>query len=365
MLSVVFSASIIALTTAPLYLTVPALVMPLLGTVLFMPWRNKYRSVVAQAKTVFDNPLMGFLYTGTNDDVGTISLALTMCKAELNAVVGRVSDVSENVGNTARQSSQRGSTVSDILSNQRQETELVATAINEMSATVQDISQIVAQASHASQQSLTISTGGQEVVEQTISAIEQLSEQLNDVDTAINRLITGSKSIEAVLGEISSIADQTNLLALNAAIEAARAGEHGRGFAVVADEVRALALRTQQSTEEVNKLLGQLQSESDLAVTSMKKGTTLSQGCVELASETGGALAKITSEVSELAAMNEQIATAIEEQSVVTEEINQNIVSISDMTGESEEHSKEAVALSEGLLKNIKEQQNLVSQFRR
>jgi methyl-accepting chemotaxis protein len=202
-------------------------------------------------------------------------------------------------------------------------------------------------------------------VEQTISAIEQLSEQLNDVDTAINRLITGSKSIEAVLGEISSIADQTNLLALNAAIEAARAGEHGRGFAVVADEVRALALRTQQSTEEVNKLLGQLQSESDLAVTSMKKGTTLSQGCVELASETGGALAKITSEVSELAAMNEQIATAIEEQSVVTEEINQNIVSISDMTGESEEHSKEAVALSEGLLKNIKEQQNLVSQFRR
>ena len=362
--SSLYSISMIALTSTPLYLTVPALLIHLLGTVLFMYWRKKYRSVVAQAKDVFDNTMMSYLYTGTNDDVGAIQLALTMRKAQLNAVVGRVSDASESVGISAAQSADRGSSISKILSEQKQETNQVATAMNEMSATLNDVSQIVLRAAKASQEGLAISTNGQGTVHQTISAIKELSTQLKDVDIAINRLITGSKSIETVLGEISSIADQTNLLALNAAIEAARAGEQGRGFAVVADEVRALALRTQQSTEQVNKLLSQLQSESTLVVDSMRKGTSLSHNCVDLAGQTGDLLTKVTNEVSELASINETIASAVEEQTTVTEEINKNIVSISDMTGESEIHGKKAVLLSEELIEIIQDQQNLVSQFR-
>jgi methyl-accepting chemotaxis protein len=166
-----------------------------------------------------------------------------------------------------------------------------------------------------------------------------------------------------VLSEISGIADQTNLLALNAAIEAARAGEQGRGFAVVADEVRALALRSQQSTDEIGKSILQLRTESDFVLNSMAKGRTLSTACVEMAEQTGEALRQVTEEVSSLADLNIQISTAVEEQSVVAEQINQNILSISDMSTESENHGRESVTLSETLLKRLGDQQCLIAQF--
>ena len=192
----------------------------------------------------------------------------------------------------------------------------------------------------------------------------QLSHQLSEVDHAITRLTDGSRAIETVLDEISSIADQTNLLALNAAIEAARAGEQGRGFAVVAEEVRALAMRTQQSTEEINKLLTQLQYESNFAIEAMSQGNTLSNNCVTLAGQTGESLTRINTEVNQLASISDQIATAVEEQSVVAEQVSQNIIAISDMSAESEEHGRTAVDLSSTLLANLTEQNNLIVQFR-
>lgn len=198
----------------------------------------------------------------------------------------------------------------------------------------------------------------------TVEAISELSTQLTEVESSITRLINGTKSIETVLNEISSIADQTNLLALNAAIEAARAGEQGRGFAVVAEEVRALALRSQQSTEEISKLLGQLQKESSSVTLAMDKGNSLSKNCVELATETGESLNKINHEISELADINTQIATSVEEQSVVTEQVNKNIVAISDMSSESEMHGREAVTLSDTLLRRLNEQHSLIVQFK-
>ena len=297
---------------------------------------------------------MGYLYSGNNDNIGCIELALKMKESQLNAVVGRVSDDSDNITVLAQSSSDTGHEVADILNQQAQETDHVATAINK----------IVTHASVSSQQGLDISNEGQKIVFKTVEAINQLSEQLADVDSAISRLINGTKSIETVLTQISSIADQTNLLALNAAIEAARAGEQGRGFAVVAEEVRALAMRSQQSTEEISTLLGQLQIESDSATIAMEQGNTLSQTCVELANETGASLEKITNEVSELADISAQIATAVEEQSVVTEQVSENIVSISGMATKSEENGLEAVTLSQGLLHKLGEQQSLLQQFR-
>ena len=359
------SIALFAFTDANLLISIPLLIISFLSTFIFANWRKKYLSVVKDAKRVFDNPLMSYIYSGNNDDIGAINLAMQMRKAELNAVVGRVSDVSTDISNTAIESSGRGSDVANILGEQRIETEQVATAINEMSTTVQDIARIITLAAASSQQGLDISINGQESVQQTIQAITELSGQLTDVASAIERLVNGTRSIETVLGEISSIADQTNLLALNAAIEAARAGEQGRGFAVVAEEVRALAMRTQQSTEEINKLLSQLQTESKLAESTMERGTEQSIKCVALAKETGKVLEEITKEVGDIASSNEQIATAIEEQSVVTEQINQNIVSISDMSAQSEQHGKDAVELSENLIVKVTGQQSLVSQFRR
>jgi PAS domain S-box-containing protein len=364
MMFIIIFGLCIAFTEVSLLFTVPMLSLSVVSAVLFSSWRKKYRALIVDAKAVFDNSFMSYIYSGNNDDIGAVNLALKMRKAQVNAIVGRVSDVSDNTTHTANQSAKRGSEVTNILSQQKIETEQVATAINEMSATVQDIARVVTQAAVISKQGLEITNDGQKVVLQTINSINVLSEQLEEVNRSINRLITSSNSIGAVLSEINSIADQTNLLALNAAIEAARAGEQGRGFAVVADEVRALALRTQQSTEEIKKLLVNLQAESTSAVISMEKGTTLSIKCVNLASQTGDSLVKINKEVSELANINDQIATAVEEQSVVTEQVNKSIISISDMSLQSEQFSNQAAMLSNDLLSQIQDQQVLVVQFR-
>ena len=361
---VVTSALSLALANENFWVSLPNLIISAVGAGIFSTWRKKYKKVVRSSKSIFDNPLMRYLYSGNNDDVGCIELALKMQKSQLNAVVGRVSDDSDNITELAQQSSNSGNEVANILNQQAMETDQVATAINEMSATVQDIAKIVTHASQSSQQGLDISNEGQKIVFKTVEAINELSEQLADVDSAISRLINGTKSIETVLTQISSIADQTNLLALNAAIEAARAGEQGRGFAVVAEEVRALAMRSQQSTEEISTLLGQLQIESDSATSAMEQGNTLSKTCVALANETGQSLEKITSEVSELADISAQIATAVEEQSVVTEQVSMNIVSISDMATKSEENGLASVTLSRDLLGKLSDQQVLLEQFR-
>ena len=341
----------------------PIIALSLGGAVLFYFWRGQYLTVLQEANDIFDNPLMSYLYSGNNDKIGNISLALKMRTAEIRAIVGRVSNDSTTINDVATQSAQRGSDVANVLADQKGETDQVAAAINQMSATVQEIAQVVSRAADASQQGLDISNEGQKVVSQTTLSINELSEQLGEVDTAINRLIEGTRSIESVLGEISGIAEQTNLLALNAAIEAARAGEQGRGFAVVADEVRALALRSQQSTDEIGKLILQLRSESDFAINSMAKGRELSSACVAMAEQTGQTLRQVTEEVSSLADLNIQISTAVEEQSVVAEQVNQNIISISDMSTKSENHGREAVTLSETLLTRLADQQSLIAQF--
>jgi len=346
-----------------LLISIPLIGISLFGSVLFYFWRHQYLAVLQEAHNIFDNTLMSYLYSGNNDKVGNILLALKMRTAEIRAIVGRVSDDSTTINDVASQSAHRGSSVAGILADQKSETDQVATAINQMSATVQEISQVVSRAADASQHGLDISNEGQKVVSQTTLSISELSDQLGEVDTAINRLIEGTRSIETVLSEISGIADQTNLLALNAAIEAARAGEQGRGFAVVAEEVRALALRSQQSTDEIGKLIIQLRTESDFAINSMAKGKALSTACVAMAEQTGETLRQVTEEVSSLADINIQISTAVEEQSVVAEQVNQNILSISDMSTESENHGREAVTLSKTLLTRLGDQQSLIAQF--
>lgn len=360
----VYSSINMLLNLDHLFTLFPLCLISLITTSIFFFWRKQYTTVVLASKKIFDNPLMSYLYSGNNDDVGSIYLALKMRNAELNAVVGRVSDDSVTVTDKAKESSRRGNEVAKILASQKNETDQVATAINQMTSTVQEISQVVTKASEASKQGLSITTDGQEVVEETVKSINELSSQLHEVDTAITQLVKGSKSIETVLSEISGIADQTNLLALNAAIEAARAGEQGKGFAVVAEEVRALAMRSQQSTDEIGKRLEQLQNESDVAIKSMAKGSALSASCVQLAQKTGNSLSQITREVSSIADLSIQIASAIEEQSVVTEQVNHNIIAISDMSSESENHGLEAVKLSGTLLEHLAAQQNLVLQFK-
>ncbi len=347
-----------------LLLTLPFLFLGVITSMLSLRWRKKYLRVLKEAKDVFNNPLMSYLYSGDNDAIGSIELALAMRKAEINAVVGRVTDVSMNVSENAATASDQSNQVSQNLNEQRNESEQVATAINQMSATVQDLARTVTDTAQSAEQGKNITETGQQTITNSLQAINDLSTQLTEVDSMITKLSDGSKSINTVLSEISSIADQTNLLALNAAIEAARAGEQGRGFAVVAEEVRALAMRTQQSTEEIRNLLNQLQTDSDNAVDAMDKGNKLSANCVSLSNEAGEALKDIHSEVSLISNATAQIATAIEEQSVVTEQVSQNIVRINDITISCVESSQEASALSAELLDKLSDQEALVAQFK-
>lgn len=346
------------LVAAPLFLTTS------LSSVLFFYWRKQYSQLLQDAKSVFDNDLMSYIYGGSNDAVSNINLALKMRKAEIKAITGRVSDISLLVTDGAINTATATEKVANLLNEQQSETGQVATAIHQMAVTVNDLAKTITQAAQAAEQGKAISENGQKVVNSTVEAIQDLSKQLSEVDSVITNLVEGTNSIGAVLGEISSIADQTNLLALNAAIEAARAGEQGRGFAVVADEVRALAQRTQQSTEEINKELFQLRVNSDSAVAAMKKGRALSDNCVELSLKTGTSLSEILTEVTNISDFNAQISTAIEEQSVVTEQVNQNVARINELSSVCNNLGKEATHLTSELLNQLNEQQGLINQFK-
>ncbi len=215
---------------------------------------------------------------------------------------------------------------------QQEQTQLVATAIHEFTATVHEVAQSASTAAQYSRTADEAAINGENIVNESIEMIEKLVEEMKNSTTAIHDLSRHTEAIGSVVEVIKSISEQTNLLALNAAIEAARAGEQGRGFAVVADEVRTLASRTQVSTEEIQSTISRLQTGSRESVTFMEHGYELAQQTVEKAQQAGTALHEIKACVDRISEMNEQIATAAEQQSNVTEEINMNITSISDIS---------------------------------
>lgn len=353
----------LALTPSAWIFLLPTFLLSAIATGIFALWRQRYTQVLEDAKSIYGNDMMAYIYSGEKDAISHIKLALAKRRAELKAVVGRVNDVALQVRANAQDSNTQSAELSCKLSSQKVETEQVAAAMQQFTDTIQEISKTVADAAQSSNQGCEISEQGHSVVSTTLTAIEELSTQLVEVDSVIRRLVDGSNAINEVLETISSIADQTNLLALNAAIEAARAGEQGRGFAVVAEEVRALAIRTQQSTEEINRLLGDLQNESESAVAAMSHGNQLSQNCVELAQETGIALQRINAGMISISDLNRTIASAIEEQTVVASDVSQRVLAITELATDGEQASEDCQSINDVLLKRVKNQQSLVERF--
>lgn len=357
--------SLIGLVLSPSqwFILLPVLLLTACSTGIFAFWRKSYKQVLDDSKSIYGNDMMAYIYSGEKDALSHVKLALAKRRAELKAVVGRVNDVALQVKVKAQESDSQSEVLSSKLYSQKIEIEQVATAMNQFTDTIQEIAKTVSNAASSSSQGCEISTQGQQVVEETVKAIDGLSNQLIEVDRVIRRLVDGSKSINEVLQTIAAIAEQTNLLALNAAIEAARAGEQGRGFAVVAEEVRALAIRTQQSTEEINRLLSEQALESESAVSAMEHGNQLSQNCVELAQETGIALQRINSEMHAISDLNRTIASAIEEQSIVAEDVSRRVNAVSSLATEGEAVSEECRQISVVLLQRVKNQQSLVERF--
>ncbi|MCE0494772.1 methyl-accepting chemotaxis protein [Vibrio salinus] len=277
-----------------------------------------------------DGDLTSRLNDRAKDEVGELARQFNYFVSKVHDTVVEANLVSQSLNSSAEKLSQVTEQTGNNIQRQQQETELVATAMNEMVATVQEVAQSASEAAEATEKANKASMHGQSDVESVINSINNLSEDIEQTGKVLKQLEQQSTDIDTVLEVIRSIAEQTNLLALNAAIEAARAGEQGRGFAVVADEVRALASRTQQSTEEIQHIIEQLQQGSKQAVSVMQNSIDSSRYSVEQAEQAGTSLQEITSTVDTINAMNIQIASAANEQVSVSDEINRNIANIND-----------------------------------
>lgn len=281
-----------------------------------------------RARRIADNPLSQAIYTGRRDECGQIEFALHMLEAQVGAVVGRIGDASQRLSGHAAQLVRHLDSSHASSLGQQTQTDQVAAAIHQMAASVAEMANHAQQASKAADQAGSETREGHQRVDQSRDAVLRLSQELARATEVINQLESHSGEISGVLEVIRTIAEQTNLLALNAAIEAARAGEQGRGFAVVADEVRGLAQRTQQSTDEIQRMISTLQNGARDAVQAMAQSSEHVEASVEQAQRAAAALDGISQRVTQITAMSQQIATAVEEQSMVSEDINRNIVGI-------------------------------------
>ncbi|MCC2617670.1 methyl-accepting chemotaxis protein [Aestuariibacter halophilus] len=329
----------------------------------FFQWRNRYLKVVEKAKKIYGNPLMTYLYSGHCDALGYIDLAIDMQQAKLKAVVGRVNDATKHVNANAQATSDSGQTVASLLEQQSGEVSQIATAMDQFSSTIQELADTVNQAAEASDKLEQHTVSGKQSVDSALRDINHLDGQLQSAAKELATLVEGNALIQNILDEINAIAEQTNLLALNAAIEAARAGEQGRGFAVVADEVRSLAARTQQSTEEITKRIDTLKQASERAQTAMEQGVELSKKSVSSATDSGESLSVIQEQVTVMADLNRTIAASIEEQSVVAEQVAKNVNLVKELSDTSGEHGKTSQTLNQSLREQVDQQSSLVAQF--
>ncbi|NVL27548.1 methyl-accepting chemotaxis protein [Pseudomonas syringae pv. actinidiae] len=298
------------------------------------------------------------------DEMGQLQRSMQTMTVSLRELIGGISDGVTQIASAAEQLSAVTEQTCSGVNSQKDETDLVATAMNEMAATVQEVARSAQEASQAAVQADQQARSGDEVVGRAITQIEQLAREMINSTQSMNQLKQESGKIVGVLDVIKSVSQQTNLLALNAAIEAARAGEAGRGFAVVADEVRSLAQRTQKSTEEIEELIAALQSGTQQVATTLDNSRTLTDNTVELSRRAGSALEDITRTVATIQHMNEQIATASEEQSVVAEQINRNVISVRDISEQTAAASEQTAASSVELARLGTHLQGLVGKFK-
>jgi len=300
----------------------------------------------------------------SSDEIGDTARALNAMLDKFHNSLSQVTDSTSRLAAAAEELSAVTEQTRKGVLKQQSETDQVAAAMNEMASTVQEVARNTAQAAGAARSADEKTRNGIDAVTHAIEMIDDLANEVRDAAKAVRKLEDDSSDIGKVVDVIRSIAEQTNLLALNAAIEAARAGEQGRGFAVVADEVRVLASRTQNSTQEIQAMIQRLQDGTKQAAQVMLRGNQQAKVCVREAGKGASMLAAISEGVGTINDMNPQIASAAEEQGAVAEEINRNIVSISQVTSQTADGSRQTAAASDELAQLAAQLHTLVAQFR-
>jgi len=316
------------------------------------------------AERVAAGDLTHNLTSKRRDELGQLQRAMQSMTLGLRELIGGISDGVTQIASAAEELSAVTEQTSAGVNSQKIETDQVATAMNEMTATVQEVARNAEEASEAAVAADQQAREGDKVVGEAIAQIERLALEVGNSTAAMGDLKRESDKIGSVLDVIKSVAQQTNLLALNAAIEAARAGEAGRGFAVVADEVRSLAQRTQKSTEEIEELIVGLQNGTQHVATIMDNSRALTDSSVELTRRAGGSLESITRTVSAIQSMNQQIAAAAEQQTAVAEEINRSVLNVRDVSEQTSAASEETAASSVELARLGTQLQMLVGRFK-
>jgi len=299
-----------------------------------------------------------------SDHLAQLNQSLKNMQQQLLKMITTILSTTEQLSAAAEETSAVVNETQTNIKQQQTETDMVATAMNEMTATVQEISRSISNTANAATNANNETNAGNQLVAQTSQAIQRLADEILTSSEIINEVESESNTIGSVLDVIKGIAEQTNLLALNAAIEAARAGEQGRGFAVVADEVRTLAGRTQTATEEINQMIINLQNGSRKAVNAMSNSSEQARLAVEQANQAGSSIVTIADSVTNISEMSAQIASAAEEQNAVSEEINRNIVSINDIATHSVTSSEQVAEASHDLARMATELHDLVGGFK-
>ncbi|HBA88169.1 MAG TPA: methyl-accepting chemotaxis protein [Geobacter sp.] len=322
------------------------------------------QEAVSVANAIGAGDLTVDIKVNSSDETGELMAALMKMTANLRTIIGQVADTSTQVASASNQLHATSDQIATGAEEVASQAGTVATAGEEMSATSSDIAQNCQMAAEGARQASETAQNGAAVVERTVRVMGQIADKVQESSRTVENLGARSDQIGAIIGTIEDIADQTNLLALNAAIEAARAGEQGRGFAVVADEVRALAERTTRATREIGEMIKAIQSETRGAVTAMEEGVKQVEAGTAEAAKSGAALQEILEQINNVAMQIHQVATAAEEQTATTSEISCNIVQITQVVQQTSQGAHESAGAAAQLHANSEELQRLVRQFR-
>jgi len=306
---------------------------------------------VEVANRVASGDLTVQINSDRGDEFGNLLAAFSTMVTNLRDLIKEIDTGSSSIASSSEELSAVTKETRQGVSDQQDQTDQVATAMNEMVATVNEVAKSAESGFNAAQNASQKSGEGEAAVTETLSFVTDLNSEIGNAMKQLRGLQSDTQNIATVLDVIKSVAEQTNLLALNAAIEAARAGEQGRGFAVVADEVRSLAQRTQSSASEIETLITNLVTSAESSVTTMEGGTKLAEQTLERAESAGGTIREMAEAVEEIRQHNSQIATAAEEQASVAEDINQNVTRIRDVGEHSATSSEQVSGASEELAK--------------